>query len=291
MARKPTGSKPYRVHRMDSISFLESMRRGGMTLMKVKTGKARDLASRQESESEFHDKKYGDGEGYPRHYMIHPTFPIYLRMLEMVGDGAGKEVLEYGCGEGWVTRDLARRRASVSAFDISAEAVAKTREGLALDGFADRCRVSQMGAEQLRYPDESFDIAVGFAILHHLDIDLAVSELYRVLKPGGVAYFAEPLGSNPVINLYRKLTPQYRTADEEPLNLETLTPRLAQFRKVEHSDYYVIALASIALAYLPFGTRVYPAVNRSLMKLDDLLLRRLPSLGRLAWYTILTLKK
>lgn len=254
-------------------------------------GTTKDLASRHESESGFHDRKYGHGDGYPRHYAVNPTYPIYLRMLSMTGDRSGKAVLEYGCGEGWITRDLAQQGAMVSAFDISAEAVHRTREVLVSAGVSDRCSIAQMGAERLDYPDESFDMAIGFAILHHLDIRLAIDELFRVLKPGGVAYFAEPLGSNPLINLYRRLTPQYRTEDEEPLDLKALAPLLARFRHVEHTDYYVTALAAVALAYLPFGRRLYPAVNRQLMKLDDQLLQRFPRLGRLAWYTILTLKK
>jgi len=79
----------------------------------------------------------------------------------------------------------------VSAFDISAEAVRRTREVLASDGYADQCSVAQMGAERLDYADESFDVVFGFAILHHLDLKPAIAELYRVLKPGGIAYFAE----------------------------------------------------------------------------------------------------
>lgn len=251
----------------------------------------KDLGSRHEAESEFHDRKYGQGEGYPRHYAVQPTYPIYLRMLGMTGDRSGKQVLEYGCGEGWITRDLAQDGALVSAFDISAEAVRRTQEVLASAGLSDRCRIAQMGAERLDYPDDHFDLSIGFAILHHLDLELALAELYRVLKPGGVAYFAEPLGSNPLINLYRRLTPQYRTEDEKPLDLETLAPLLARFKEVEHTEYYVTALAAVALVYLPFGMSLYPPVNRQLMKLDDRLLRIFPGLGRLAWYTILRLKK
>lgn len=212
-------------------------------------------------------------------------------MLGMAGDLSGKRVLEYGCGEGWITRDLMRKGAMVSAFDTSAEAVRRTREILVSDGVADRCSVVQMGAERLDYPDDAFDMAVGFAIIHHLDLNLTIPELYRVLKPGGVAYFAEPLGSNPLINLYRRLTPQYRTKDEEPLDLKALVPLFGRFCEVEHTDFYITALAAVALAYLPFGRRLYPAVNRRLMKFDDGLLRRFPGLGRLAWYTTLTLRK
>ena len=259
--------------------------------MVLKARTEKDMASRHKAEEKFHDLKYGQGEGYPRHYAVQPTYPIYQRMLGMTGDLKNRHVLEYGCGEGWTTSDLARKGAKVNAFDISAEAVLRAREVLATAGVAEQCKVEKMGAEQLDYPDNTFDIAFGFAILHHLDLKMAIPELYRVLKPGGVAYFAEPLGSNPLINLYRRLTPQFRTKDEEPLNLKTLMPRLSKFREVKHTDYYVTALAAVALAYVPFGKRLYPAVNRSMMKLDDKLLRMFPGIGRLAWYTILCIRK
>ena len=280
---RPDGAKFRSAHAANSYVELK------VTVQDNRTKK--DLASRYEAESEFHDRKYGQGENYPRHYAVQPTYPIYLRMVDLMGAPTGKRVLEYGCGEGWITRDLAENGALVSAFDISPEAVHKTREVLASAGLAEQCRITEMGAERLDYPNESFDMAIGFAILHHLDLRLAISELYRVLKPGGTAYFAEPLGGNPLINLYRHLTPQYRTEDEEPLDLKSLTPLLAKFSAVEHTDYYVTALAAVALAYLPFGQKLYPAVNRQLMKLDDGLLRRFPRLGRLAWYTILTIRK
>jgi len=147
----------------------------------------KDLASRHEAESEFHDRKYGRGEGFPRHYAVHPTYPIYLRMLKMTGNLAGKQVLEYGCGDGGITRDLAQNGAMVSTFDISAEAVNKTHQMLASGGLPDRWRIAQMGAERLDYPHECFDMAVGFATLHHLELKFAITEPYRAPRPRGVA--------------------------------------------------------------------------------------------------------
>ena len=80
--------------------------------------------------------------------------------------------------------------------------------------------------------------------------------------------------------LLRRTALQYRTIDVAPLDLEAMAPTLSRFRRVDHSAYYVTALAAVALVYLPFGKRLYPRVK---MKFDDVLIRAFPSLGRLAW--------
>ena len=53
--------------------------------------------------------------------------------------------------------------------------------------------------------------------MHHLNISLCLDEIKRILKPGGKLIFIEPLGTNPLINFYRKLTPKSRSQDEHPL--------------------------------------------------------------------------
>jgi len=54
-----------------------------------------------------------------------------------------------------------------------------------------------MDANELTFPDASFDLVYGGAILHHLDIDRTMHHVHRVLKPGGAILFTEPLNMNP----------------------------------------------------------------------------------------------
>ena len=72
-------------------------------------------------------------------------------------------------------------------------------------------------AKKIKYDNNKFDIVYGTGILHHLKMSTSVEEIYRVLKPGGSFLFIEPLGTNPIINLYRNLTPKSRSDDEHPL--------------------------------------------------------------------------
>ena len=92
--------------------------------------------------------------------------------------------------------------ARVVGIDISDVAIEKARGASRAAGI-ENAEYRRMNAEFLEFDDNSFDLICGTAILHHLDLTRAYSELARVLKPGGLAVFMEPLGHNPLINVYR----------------------------------------------------------------------------------------
>jgi len=128
----------------------------------------------------------------------------------------GSRALEYGCGPGSAAFGLARMGVDVDGIDISPVAISLAREAAQRDGVADHATFAVMDAEQLEFPDQSFDLVCGTSIIHHLDVKRAFSEVARVLRPGGTAVFLEALGHNPAINAYRRLTPALRTADSIP---------------------------------------------------------------------------
>ena len=139
------------------------------------------LSKRLKSEEIFHDKKYQDSNSLPSHYKLQPTAMIYEFMKEMIGDISDKSVLEYGCGDGWITIDLAAKSKTLDTFDISTSAIQRTEHEVLKRGLNDRCRIRKMSAEMLEYPDSTFDVVFGFAILHHLELGKAIAELYQCL--------------------------------------------------------------------------------------------------------------
>ncbi|WP_218002219.1 class I SAM-dependent methyltransferase [Janibacter corallicola] len=104
-------------------------------------------------------------------------------VLELVGDVAGRRVLDIGCGSGLYTEELVRRGADVVAFDASARLVHHARRRVA--GVAD-VRVHDLRDPFEWLADESFDDAVMPLVLHHLEDPVpALREVHRVLGPGG----------------------------------------------------------------------------------------------------------
>ena len=230
-----------------------------------------DLHQRLRIEREHHDKVY---ERRPpketfiadRFYMTRPYG--MKQLLDKVGPVAGLTVLDVGCGLGLFSLYFASRDANVYAIDISS---------VALHSFDPPMNVVRLLApgEFLPLQDNSVDVVWGAAILHHLDLSLAVPEFHRVLKPGGRCFFYEPLGHNPVYNLWRRMTPHLRTPTERPLLLSDLKPLLEVFgRTVEVHFYHLIAslpqafAKGLALLRLP-GKPVY----RRIQQLEPILAR------------------
>lgn len=89
-----------------------------------------------------------------------------------------QQVLEVGCGPGEAAEQIAASGAEVTAIDISERMVELTR-ARGID-----CRVGDV--QRLPFPDASFDCVLAAWMLYHVpDVDLAASELSRVLRPGG----------------------------------------------------------------------------------------------------------
>ena len=113
-------------------------------------------------------------------------------MLDLVGDVAGRDVLDIGCGAGPLAERLTQLGARVSGFDSSARMIEIARKRL--DDHVD-LQVADL-AEPLPYDDDSFGVACASLVLHYLaDWVDAMSEIRRVLRPGGrlVASVTHPL--------------------------------------------------------------------------------------------------
>jgi SAM-dependent methyltransferase len=119
-------------------------------------------------------------------------------VLELLAAQPGERILDLGCGDGQLTKRIAATGASVLGVDASPQMVAAARSrGITAD---------EASAESLPYSDGSFDAVFSNAALHWVrDQDAMMTEVHRVLKPGG-RFVAEMGGHGNVAAILVALT-------------------------------------------------------------------------------------
>jgi SAM-dependent methyltransferase len=142
-------------------------------------------------------RRYFDAEfgGY-RRYRLENWRQSYLRRLRSAGAlGDGKPpVVDVGVGgSGYTVIEAAREGSPAVGCDLSLEGLVAARRFAATEGVADRTLWVCCSAEKLPLASEGFGAALAIAVLEHVPDDLAaLSELARVLEPGGRAWVTVP---------------------------------------------------------------------------------------------------
>jgi 2-polyprenyl-3-methyl-5-hydroxy-6-metoxy-1,4-benzoquinol methylase len=195
--------------------------------------------------------------------------------LQMIGSVRGRRVLDYGCGSGQLGIYLALQGADVSGFDLSPWGVATARR--AAEAYAVPAEFRAADAEDLDYPDNSFDLVIGLGVLHHvIKYARAAEQLHRVLRPGAKAYFLETLWDNPAINFARRFTTLEEDAGDARLTARRIVEFGADFRSLtlhpRHLLYMCKRLARLPERDVRRPLRARP-MWRALKKLDSFLAR------------------
>jgi len=201
----------------------------------------------------------------------------------------GKRVLDYCCGNGDDTVKMAKMGAAeVCGIDISDVGIEHGRNHAREEGVQGRAKFFVMDAENMEFPDNHFDVIKIYGCLHHLDLSKALPELSRVMKPDGIAIATEALGHNPIIHLYRKMTPDLRTPWEvgHLLKKKDLVQARQYFGEVNPTFFHLLTLGAIPLRRTPL---FLPAL-RLLEALDSVLLK-LPFIRYQAWQVVFTMAK
>jgi len=124
----------------------------------------------------------------------------------------GKIILELGCGTGLLTREIAKTRNKIYAIDISNNLLFKAKKRI----HSKNVKFKLEDAHQTTFKDSYFDYIVGNSILHHLDVDLVIEEIYRLLKKAGEFIFIEPNMLNPQIAMERNIPIVRKLANNSP---------------------------------------------------------------------------
>lgn len=259
-------------------------------------------------EADFHDDWAASID--PKSVDVDGTFALSTSpepqwIARRLGDLAGKRVLDLGTGAGEAAVYFAKRGAQVVATDISPGMLEVVQKVAALHGTTLETKVCS--ADDLSmFADASFDIVYGANVLHHVDTAKCLDEVRRVLKPGGMGGFWDPVAHNPIINIYRRMAMPVRTEDEHPIRREQMKLFRDRFSDTTYQFFWLTTLVVFLKFYVV--DRVHPSKDRywkrilreeprlrwwyrPLAALDRGLLRIVPPLGWWCWNIAVTVRK
>ena len=164
-----------------------------------------------------------------------------------LGDVAGLDLLDLGCGMGEESIYFATLGAWVTAIDISEVGIATLKRR------ALHCRLPirayEMRCDPTSFEDESFDRIHGMGILHHACIEAALAETWRLLRPGGIAVFLEPIGDHAGIEALKRFMMKRRrwlrlrarttSAHERSLTWDEITQATQRFSRVTTYPFHL----------------------------------------------------
>ncbi len=244
------------------------------------------LNERKVKELEFHNrdrdreqKESLDQDTFERFYANEKFYSTVRQSTDytekwIAENAKGKVFLDYACGNGGNAIRAAKAGAKLAiGFDISDVSVKNAQED-AKSKEIQNTFFFQADAEDTKLPDGCVDTIVCSGMLHHLDLSYAFPELRRILAPGGKILAIEALDYNPIIKLYRLLTPDMRTEWEKSHILSLKDIEFARrFFEVGEIRYWHIT--SYAAAYFSKLLPLFDAM--------DSLLVKVPGIRLLAW--------
>ena len=244
-----------------------------------------DLVAREEK---WHDDNFGnDVRDKVKKYrsVLVPSDKLWKRTV-LSHITTSTVLLDYGCGTGSGLIDIASGISRGFGIDISGVRLNKAKQ-VVTERHINNVEFQYMDAMNTTFEDEMFDVVYGGGILHHLDLEKSLLEIKRILKTSGVALFYEPLGTNMLINMYRKMTPEARTIDEQPLRVKDIKLIKSIFSEVEIK--YCCFLPLLAVPFRKCG--IFGVLLSALGFVDKLLLAKYSPFRWLAWQCIIALKK
>jgi SAM-dependent methyltransferase len=209
------------------------------------------------------------------HVFASPNSARYERQFEEAirSRVVGKTALELGCGDGLTSRKVSELGAShVLGVDVSTDFIRKAN-ALTIPG-----RLEFLCADVLQNVSGTYDVVFGRSILHHIDYKHGLRAIYHDnLNAGGRMVFMEPLGSNPVIQLYHRVAGSAHTPDEKPFDRKELQWFLDTFPVVRIYPFNLLSLVAGLGSHV-----VFESADNALLRMadvaDEWLARQVPLL-------------
>lgn len=229
--------------------------------------------------------------------------PLFAFLEAEVRVARPRALLDAGCGAGVGTARLARYATRVVGIDVSPGSLGRAREWSRARG-ATAAAFVRSPLEALPFADRSFDLAVGYFVLHHLeDFERGAAELARVLRPRSRALFAESWGRNPLLTGGRAIADvlglRQGTEDESPLRPAHIELLRGHFRAVRlhypSLDFFKFAhqpLLKLRRSFPRSGVvgRAVDELWKPPIAADDWVYRHVPASRAWGWHVVVEME-
>lgn len=216
------------------------------------------------------------------------------RCFEALEPLNGTTVLDIGGGLALAAILLVRRGARVTIVDVSLPRLKEARKSLAALGLSGPVDLVVGRAEEMPFRDGAFGRVMSKAVMIHTDLARAMSEIHRILVPGGTIGLSEPTRGNPFVTLYRRLyapkiwasITDYFGARELEIIRRTLPP--GQTIEVRH--FYFLGFFATIFEFVWPNPALYRLAEGIFGAIDGVLFAILPPLRGLAWFWLVTIR-
>ncbi len=180
----------------------------------------------------------------------------------------GEHILDVGSGPGFLVAELAEdvgASGHVTGIDIADAMIARSQQRAASSPLADRVTFLEADATALPFDDHTFDAAVSVQVYEYVDdVDTALAELYRVLRPGGRALILDTDWDSVVWNatdpdLMRRVLTAWTTRFAHPHLPRTLS------RRLRHAGFTLTDRRALTILNPDYAPNTYSAAHLDIM--------------------------
>jgi len=212
---------------------------------------------------------------------------IILTLVEKINP---QRILDFGCGGGWLSKILTSRDYKVVGTDINDTLLVSAKKITPHSEFVitDNTRLPIKG--------NIFDLIIGIAILHHLNIHKALIECYNVLGDEGYVLFMEPNTLNPFMSIGRRILPSaIHTENERPISSGYFIRELArigfELKSVKYLFPYSFCISYLIGKIESNMTLRLVQIIYPLIKYSEMVFERIPLLNKIGGVIVIIAKR
>lgn len=194
-----------------------------------------------------------------------------------------KNILEIGIGSGYETKIFLKKKAKVTAIDLSSKALEMANQKYKKK-YKTKFLAVKGDIHKLNFENNSFDHIYGNSILMFVNHKKVLKECYRVLKPKGKIIIVDSLNKNIIAKIYRKIrAPWRKSIKPKYFNLNEIKD-LSKLFQIEYKVFYFF---SIFLISLDHNNLLFKIVY----KIDNFIFKKLKFLHKYFWIIVLEISK